>query len=205
MADKSNGKLERVIVESSGALVGYACPSCTILHAVTIYTRKPEAADIAADIAAQGAARECCDRRCGECGKPAGKYRTMCGACISAADDARDAKRMASAVRVPAREYGGPLVCVGDDDYRNPDDCEDLAHAWATAPSKLHLDAGHILESALEEHHEDAYDDIGSKDFARLQRYLDAWCEHVGVVSYHADHTRLVVFDDAASKSGEGS
>lgn len=48
---------------------------------------------------------------------------------------------------------------------------------WLTDPVDISMDADSIVESACEELHEDAYDNISSEDIKELQNMLDVWCE----------------------------
>lgn len=48
---------------------------------------------------------------------------------------------------------------------------------WLTDPVDISMDVNTIIESACEELHEDAYDNISSEDKKELQNILDEWCE----------------------------
>lgn len=48
---------------------------------------------------------------------------------------------------------------------------------WLTDPVDISMDADSIIESACEELHEDAYENISDKDIKELQNILDEWCK----------------------------
>lgn len=48
---------------------------------------------------------------------------------------------------------------------------------WLTDPVDISMDADSIIESACEELHEDAYENISDKDIKELQNMLDEWCK----------------------------
>lgn len=64
-----------------------------------------------------------------------------------------------------------------------------------TKPYPMAFDASAIIEHALDDHHEDAYEEIGSKGFDELQRYLDGWVKRWGITSYEPDYSTAIVFD----------
>lgn len=47
---------------------------------------------------------------------------------------------------------------------------------WVTESTTMSMDAASIIESACDELHEDAMDNISYKDRDELQKYLDEWC-----------------------------
>ena len=56
---------------------------------------------------------------------------------------------------------------------------------WITEPNKFRIDAETICERATEDLYEGAYSDITDRDFGRLQKLLDEWCESCGVGTSH--------------------
>jgi len=48
---------------------------------------------------------------------------------------------------------------------------------WLTDPVGIFMDADNIIESACEELHEDAYENISGEDRKELQNILDEWCK----------------------------
>jgi hypothetical protein len=67
------------------------------------------------------------------------------------------------------------------------------AYCWPCNPARLDLDPERILESALEEMHEDAADDLIDVD--AFHEFVDAWREKQEITTWHPDHTRVVVID----------
>lgn len=126
-----------------------------------------------------------------------------------------------AATKIPAREYKGWVVwpdapvsscrCSTEDYFRSVDDVIEAcaedgielpAFVWATSEMHLGFDANYVLESALEEHHEDAIDGIPSSAIDDLQALLDAWAARpdTEVTTYVEDRTRAVVFGDEEAR-----
>lgn len=64
---------------------------------------------------------------------------------------------------------------------------------WNCSETKLSLDADDILESACEELHEDAMDNISSDSKKLLQQFLDTWCkEQTGTTTYYPCYDEYV-------------
>lgn len=122
-----------------------------------------------------------------------------------------------AAKKIPAREYKGWVVWpdapvssssgTTGDYFRSVDElveaCADEgivlpAFVWATREVHLALDADSILESALEEHHEEARAGISREAERDLQDMLDAWAARpdAKVTTYVEDRTCAVVFGD---------
>lgn len=124
-----------------------------------------------------------------------------------------DATAFEKAQKIPAREYKG-WICRPDGEeepnygyHKSVDDlmrtllnrdCDLPQFVWATMAEGLSLNADWILEEALEEHHENARDQISREAEEALQALLDGWLKRpdVKVTTYHEDRSRAVVFDD---------
>lgn len=62
---------------------------------------------------------------------------------------------------------------------------------WCCEKSKIEIDATSIVETACEELHEDAYENID--DIDELQRYLDMWCDkQSGTTTFYPCHKMYV-------------
>lgn len=62
---------------------------------------------------------------------------------------------------------------------------------WCCEKSKIEIDATSIVETACEELHEDAYENID--DIDGLQRYLDMWCDkQSGTTTFYPCHKMYV-------------
>lgn len=65
---------------------------------------------------------------------------------------------------------------------------------WLTDPVDISMDADSIIESACEELHEDAYDNISSEDRKELQNMLDEWCkEQIGTRTVYPNYKKYVI------------
>jgi len=79
--------------------------------------------------------------------------------------------------------------------FDGAEDAAGLKWVYASERMELGLDAGRIVESALEEHYEDAGADIGEEDIRGLQELLDFWCSKQNVVTYTVDYELVVLLD----------
>lgn len=61
----------------------------------------------------------------------------------------------------------------------------------------LSMNAEDVVESALEEHHENARDQIPNAEIDKLQKLLDAWCSEQKVATYFCDDSVIVEIDEA--------
>ena len=72
-------------------------------------------------------------------------------------------------------------------DYCKDNDIEVPKYVWSTTKIGLSIDAGSVIESACDDLHEDAYQNI--TDEKGLQEFLDAWCaKQTGTDTYTADY-----------------
>src|SRR5690606_3086140 len=70
-------------------------------------------------------------------------------------------------------------------DNHNEDEVKPL-YVWGTVPTYITIDAHSIVESACDELHEEAFENI--TDLEELQTYLDAWTDkQKGTTTYYAD------------------
>jgi hypothetical protein len=126
---------------------------------------------------------------------------------------AQDRAAFEKARKVSWRAYDGPVFVddgstgsCGEGFYRNAAELLDWRTGdgatappwcWATRPMpRLALDADSILEGYLDDYPEDAGDGL---DVAALQTALDAWCAGNQPVSFEADYSTAIVFDDVAT------
>jgi hypothetical protein len=66
----------------------------------------------------------------------------------------------------------------------------------ACMPKRLRQDAGHILDNALDDHHEDAGEEIMQAEREELQTLLDAWCAKTTLVSWEESTTLVLLWED---------
>ena len=147
---------------------------------------------------------------CETCGKEAVKYQTWCSACFRKKREAKDLENFRNAEKVSYKDYDGPvyvpdashnegfsqdvgeyLEWLGDNvGYRNEDMTpEDIPEAvWTCHKLGLRMDAQDMFEMALEDHHDEAGSDVGSKDIKELQDFLDSWCDKQNIESWDPNH-----------------
>lgn len=123
-----------------------------------------------------------------------------------------DARRLAAATTVPAAEYGGWVYLDGYghnegyfesvddllewvDCLADPGDDPPARPAWAFACSErgFEFDMEREIESVLQDYHEDAIHQLDGLD--EILDAVRAWVARQTLVSYFADHKRVVVID----------
>lgn len=160
-------------------------------------------------------AARCCDRHCEACGVSihSRSCYVFCDPCRAKREAEREAERFAEATKVPEAEYadewvysethqGGGREGYWPDVESLRDWCEgegvaSPAYVWACTPLDLSMHADSAIESALDEHHDDAGSEISDAEVRRLQDFLDEWCDAQGIRSYHTDYKRAVVLSAA--------
>jgi len=125
----------------------------------------------------------------------------------------RDREAFEKATKIDAKDYDGWVSWPGrgqDGFFESVDELR--AHCvsgklalpsfvWACTREPFKLDADHILDQALEEHHDGARGEVSSAEEQRLQTLLDEWTAKQNIVSWHEDRERVVMLpagDDAA-------
>jgi len=172
---------------NDGKTVAYACGACGLV------------------INDEELARHHCAERICDCGAVIEyKHYTACNKCRALRGVLRETVAAEKAAKVPWREWGGAVYCenVGPEYFADIDDLleylddnrESIPTVWACKDIPITLDARSILESALEQHHEDAWDQV---DEGTLQAALDAWCGEQSLVSWEPDWDLVVVMDGA--------
>lgn len=149
----------------------YACPTCGSVHSPAIYLAREEVQHATA----REAARDCytckTHNTCSYCGKDCDKGYTAC-------HDCRYARKLEAAVEVA--DDGGPY-CQFDSDtyYTSMEEAQDAGLAWVSPCTVTYprIDPDSILESLLDEMHEDAsVDDMDGVDefYAAVKAFNDA-------------------------------
>lgn len=176
-------------------LVGYMCPGH---HQVLLIARMGE------EVA------ELVVRSCEECGPKAPPprcpkhdtvIRDFCIACWREKQRAEAQRAFAMAEKIPANDYDG-LVTDGDDRWRDASEVEDdellvaadgTRYLWATSPEPASVDLkSECAESWLQDHHEDAFDQVDLDELRQAQEHVDRALAKV--CTYHEDRTRAVVW-----------
>ena len=200
------GKLKpyEVCLKDGKKVIGYACSKCHMFCSPLIYAC---GWDNGIKAAHDHAVTCCADRMCNECNVNMGPpeknkvHWLLCQPCRSKKDNEKESKLYQEAKKIPLSEYKDTMLYYMDEYYDDEVITDKYSfdeppkYAWACDPHDFSLDASDIVSSGLEhgEHHEDAYDDISDKDIKRLQRFLDAWCKHVGVRSWFPNFNLAVL------------
>lgn len=156
---------------------------------------------------ARDQAIDCCNGICTDCGEKRGtRYRnaTTCAVCRSRVDHEKAKENYDKATKVHARDYGGMVYDPHRDIYaESVEDALDYYDSKEEAPeffygtdtTEFHLDAESIVEDVLQEHYEDAGDNITPKEMKELQDFLTKWSEKTGIRTYHEDRSVIVLYD----------
>jgi len=87
------------------------------------------------------------------------------------------------------------------DDHQSEDEDFEISdlRIYGTTEVKMSFDAGSIIESACEDLHEDAGDDISGDEIKNMQDFLDDWVEKYGsnTTSYEVDFSIGVIMEAA--------
>jgi hypothetical protein len=143
-----------------------------------------------------GFVERCCAPVICECGAEARKGWTVCDACRHRKSDEKEAARRAAATVV---EWDGNYLYDAQGDRWFVDESEMLdaaeesgfEYAYASYPKPLTLNAEAIVDSALEDHYEEA--EVDPPLVQELQDFLDDWCKRTGIVTYYPDYSRVVL------------
>ena len=214
MSPEEKKPIRTIVDKESGKVVGYACGNCgTFYFSVTD------------EDGAKKNAERCHSPNvvCTSCGGPIepayAACQSQCDACWRAAVERTNAEatekervRFEKAPKVKFADYKGEYLyfrdyAIGNDgflpvdgleDYFEGDDEEMPSYAWACSGFILSMDAQSILDSALDDHHEDAGENVGAEDLKELQALLDAWCAKQSVTSY-TPTDEVVLLDELKS------
>lgn len=157
-------------------------------------------------------AEQCCNYRCVTCGEKCDQFWDYCRTHRDERwrKQEREKEQAAFEAAVERTDYNGPFV-FNDRYYADMEDFLDYLvgdgreeadwpeYLWVPNENKLSIDAGRVIESALDDHHEDAADRITSDEVKELQAFLDGWCERTGVVSYEErrkEYVRVPSFNE---------
>ena len=176
----------------------WMCGKCRRLHGTNM-DRDPQAA-----------ANHCCmPYICnGGCGKllPHEKYRTRCDECCSKDRQEKEARAFEKAKKLTPQEWDGPVFDRHDNFFMSLDDFFDRCHddedyrkygtyVWCAREIKFSPNVEHMIESALDNHHEDAGDLISTEATKELEDFVEQWAAKQGVLSYEPDGKNVVVIE----------
>lgn len=182
-------------------LHAYRCGACPRMFSLAGYGGAPGAAT---------AAHQCCAPMlpCKKCSRDVTRHAAhgLCDPCWRAWQDERDRLMFEKAAKVPEAEYDGPVFDARTDayypcvdflrDHYQCDGDELPVFCWAAERYDLSLDASTVLQGALEEAHEDAWEQV---DHDGLQKALDAWVVAQNCHWYHPDTDKAVILTPEAS------
>ena len=205
--------IEVTVEEAAGAkrVIGYACAKCKAVHR---WDRMD--GSWADDLDHWHVlATECCDHRCNTCGEHLGRDRGFCPTCDEARIRESLAERVEKARKVPwaeavgAYRHGFIVDTIGRDwdevQFDSLEDLRDNCLRFGTPdPLIVHplrsegikISAAHVIESALEDHHEEAADGLLPGAREELQALLDAWCAKQRVETLMPDRDVVVVLPE---------
>lgn len=202
-----------LVVAGKTEIAAFVCGKCHTVAASPIQFSGDGAEDFA-----RRQAREHCGPWFCDCGAERDRYRTKCDACSSAEaasrNEARERQAIAKARRVTLEEYTGEMVYDDRRErYMAPDELVDLEEddrpefVWGCTEQRLTLDAGRIIENAVEsdELHEDAAEGLAKGAEEALQAALDTWSKEYAsaVRSFFPDYG-VVIFLERSSESRSG-
>lgn len=157
-------------------------------------------------------AEDCCTPyRCRDCGVEAPRYHFACEGCRKKKDQAREQAEFDKAKKVTQAEYAGEWVY---DDRRSnyhssveealdyyDDDPDPPEWFYGTEAEEFGIDADRVLEDALQDSYDGAYDCIPPSAIKELQDFLDKWSKDYGPTSYSVDYSTVVLVDDPTSSA----
>lgn len=189
--------LEIIVKGREDHVVGYACQKCGCVFMV--HKRSDPVLYEAGRLHEQKEAAQHCEKTC-PCGQPIeDSYRLRCRACRDQLEKDKEKAHYEKSKKLTIEEYDGPVYWeghIGDmgDGYFSDIDalldyCEEEGvdvpdYVWACKKNELKLDAEGILENAVSDMYEDAYDSISEDARAQLQAYLNTWCNEQNICSW---------------------
>lgn len=206
--------IEVTVEEAPGAkrVIGYACSKCKALHRWDVLGGGIWADDLDHW---HKLATDCCNHHCGTCGEHLGRDRGFCKPCDEArirdlfAERGAEAKKVPWAEAVETYRLGFSVATLGhawdEVTFETLDDLADhCLHLGRPDPLIVHplisaglkLDADSIIGSALEDHHEEAGDQLASGAREELQALLDGWAAKQRVETLYPDRKVVVVLPD---------
>lgn len=205
-----------LIVRGGDAPVGYACQKCGAAFLVHKHPN-PRIYDSNRQHQKNEAAQHCV-KEC-PCGRPIeDSYRLRCRDCRNQMEVDKEKARFEKSTKLAIEQVDGPLYweghvgSMGDGyfsdidellDYCEQDGVDVPEYVWACEEQKLGINAEHIVENAVSDMGEDAYDSVPEKAVDSLQAYLDVWCAEVGLSSWSPDYSRSVLLqEDAVAQAG---
>jgi hypothetical protein len=177
-------------------VVAWVCGECGVVAGSTITH---------GDGAKLMAEKHCGSWLCVDCGAEHDRhYQDRCNKCWTAHHSKiqvkKEAAMFADAEHVAAEDWDGPVYTDAsnynegffrdlDDLYDNIEEDERPSYVWTCTTMHPSLDAEALLESALEETHEDC--ELDATD--ELKDFIDRWNDQQTAETWWADHKKAVV------------
>jgi hypothetical protein len=209
---------ELIVKGTSDKVIAYACTNCRRPFFPLNPARWEES--LAEE---RRRAEKCCPTNCVSCEETLGEEERAswrggrCDRCRrerqAAAHREREEARRRSAHRIDEVEYTESYVYWKDGPGSDEgfyssigeliEECETFEvkppeEVWACKPIPFFIDAAGIVEGSLEEHYEEAWEEIDQTDLDELQSHLNEWTRKTRIVSYEPDFTTLVVLQKEA-------
>ena len=192
----------KIVVESSGKCVGYACSECKIMCSTAVYACSGDRAEQAA---LDAATRCCACVTCDGCAGVVERGWTRCRACRTKDSAAKEQRRWDAAAKVQLADYPVGMVYregFGTEGYMHTsdiddylDESDDLDWAWGCAEIDVSADdcslENHVRETILQEHHEDAGENVDWEKVRAAEALLVEACKRVS--SYQQDMSVVVM------------
>lgn len=195
--EQTQAMIELVDKTNPEKVVAYACSKCRFVRRNGLE------------------AIECCvPKKCEDCKQELRRkdFYLRCLACAAKHETEKQRRILDKAKKLDAKEYTGRvLYSEGRDQYyfegvfeyledAENDGVDPEEYLWGCVSYGLHIDADSVIDSATEEHHEDAYYEC---DHDGLQKLLDEWCAKQGVETFTPDYTTAVRVPPRAPEEGK--
>lgn len=161
-----------------------------------------------------GAERCCRPYVCsGGCGKelPYNQHRTRCDDCCRKDQEAKEHKAFEKAKKLKPEEWDGPVFDRHDqffmslddyfDHYHEDEELKEGTYVWCAREIKFEPCVDNMIESALDNHHEDASDRISTAEMKRLEDFVDQWAKDQNILSYEPDGKQVVLIEPETSNA----
>lgn len=171
---------------------------CRFLVFVSSFGEGPEAQERAV-----AAVRKHCDLpECITCGaSPRFHYSGYCDPCKVLSERASLEAAFRAATKVPMERYRGLVVAPGDDHYIEADDwdgdvreCSEVdgvRFVWGTKAEAPTVDLHRECAGWLEDHHEDAFEQVDEDLLTQAQKLVDAAL--INVITHYPDQSVAVI------------
>jgi hypothetical protein len=181
-----------------GVSAGWKCSGCFLLY--------PTEANAFTE------AQKCCELRLCKCGLVLQKFRIKCDVCSRKEQDERCFRKEMSlfdkAKKLKPDEWDEPVFDRGMGYYFSLEDfldsCEEK-HTWVWCSKRVEFepDVDHMIENALDQHHEDAGEQISSANWKELEDFVKEWAKKINIVSHEIDYSQCVVIGEGEEPDEE--